>query len=352
MTVSPANDTGAPPIYGVGMTITMERVSPRVIDAALAVLVAIATSIAIAVAPHFTGRRPDALAYGLAGMIGALLLVRRRFPALVLLATILVMQIYYSLGYPGFFPGIPIAAALFTAAVTGHMRVAVIVVAFCVITPIIWRSFVEPDPFLQVANSALRDGGFLVAVILLGTAIRNRRAYTAEVAERLRRAEAERERVAQELTVAHLVQQEFLPHELPELPGWNIGAFYRSAREVGGDFYDVVPLSENRVAITIGDGTDKGAPAALLMATTQGLLRAGASPEETPAEMLARINNVLVPNVPAKMFVTCVYLVFDTIAGRVSFANAGHPRLCSDRGRSEGATGDRHAAGSPTRHVL
>jgi serine phosphatase RsbU (regulator of sigma subunit) len=325
MTVPRAHDTRVPPNYGVRMTMSPQRIPPRVIDVVLALVVAVATSIAIAVAPYFTGRRPDALAYGLAGAIGALMLVRRRFPALVLLATIVLIQIYYSIGYPGFFPGIPIAAALYTAAVTGRLRWAVIVVAFYVIGPLIWRTFVEPDSPLQVVNSALRDGGFLVAVILLGAAVRNRRAYVGEVADRLRRAEAERERISQELTVAHLVQQEFLPHELPELPGWKIGAFYRSAREVGGDFYDVVSLSDGRVAITIGDVTDKGAPAALLMATTQGLLRAGASPAESPAELLARVNNVLVPNVPSKMFVTCLYLVLDTIAGRVLFANAGHP---------------------------
>ena len=302
----------------------LQRVSPRAIDAILAVIVAVATWIAMSVAP-LEGRDPDWIAFSLAAAIGAVLLARRRFPALVLLATILLIQVYYALGYPGFFPGIPLAVALYSTAVAGRFLWAWLVVANYTIGPIIYRSFVNPDPVLRVANAALRDGGFLVAVVFLGWAIRTRRAYSAEVAERLRRAEAERERIAQELTVAHLVQQEFLPHELPDLPGWKLGAFYRSAREVGGDFYDVVSLSADRVAITIGDVTDKGAPAALLMATTQGLLRAEASSTQTSAGLLTRVNDFLVPNVPAKMFVTCLHVILDPIAGRVQFANAGHP---------------------------
>ena len=70
------------------------------------------------------------------------------------------------------------------------------------------------------------------------------------------------------------MQQQFLPAELPVLPGWRIAAFYRSAREVGGDFYGFADLPGEKFGIAIGDVTDKGAPAALVMATTQGLLDA------------------------------------------------------------------------------
>jgi serine phosphatase RsbU (regulator of sigma subunit) len=129
----------------------------------------------------------------------------------------------------------------------------------------------------------------------------------------------------EELKVAHLVQQQFLPDELPDLPGWRVEAFYRSAREVGGDFYDVISLPEAKVGIAIGDVTDKGVPAALLMATTQALLRADAPRLMLPSALLQRVNDVLVPNVPSKMFVTCLYIVLDTETGRMSFANADHP---------------------------
>lgn len=303
----------------------IERVPPLVVDAVLAVAVAVAISIAIAVAPEPGARPPDALAYGLGLVIAALLLVRRRFPLAVLIGSVVTLQVYYALDYPGFFPGVPLAAALYTAAAAGRLRWSLALSAIWVVGPVIYRSLVDPEPILRVLNDAMRDGAFLGSVMLLAVAVRSRRAYTAEVADRLRRAEGERERVAQELKVAHLVQQEFLPHELPDLPGWHIAAFYRSAREVGGDFYDVIPLSEDGVGIAIGDVTDKGAPAALLMATTQGLLRSDASRSRSPSALLEHVNEVLVPNVPSKMFVTCLYVVLDTVTGRMVYANAGHP---------------------------
>jgi serine phosphatase RsbU (regulator of sigma subunit) len=304
---------------------SVERVPALVVDTLLTLVVAVAISMAIAVAPEPGARSPDALAYGLGVAIAALLLIRRRFPLAVLIGSVLILQVYYALGYPGFFPGVPLAAALYTAATRGRLGWSLGLSAMWVVGPLIYRLAVDPEPLLRVLNDTVRDGGFLLAVMLLAIAVRSRRAYTAEVADRLRRAEAERERVAQELKVAHLVQQEFLPHELPDLPGWRIAAFYRSAREVGGDFYNVTELAGSEIGVAIGDVTDKGAPAALLMATTQGLLRADTSHLRSPGALLGRVNDVLVPNVPDKMFVTCSYILLDTATGGLRLANAGHP---------------------------
>ena len=99
------------------------------------------------------------------------------------------------------------------------------------------------------------------------------------VAQLVREQEAEaatRQRFEQELEVARLIQQNFLPRELPELPGWQVAAYYRPAREVGGDFYDVIPLPDGRVGFVVGDVTDKGVPAALVMSATRSVLRASA----------------------------------------------------------------------------
>jgi hypothetical protein len=87
---------------------------------------------------------------------------------------------------------------------------------------------------------------------------------------------ATRQRFEQELEVAKLIQQNFLPKQLPELSGWQVAAYYRPAREVGGDFYDVIPLPEGKVGFVVGDVTDKGVPAALVMAATRSVLRASA----------------------------------------------------------------------------
>jgi serine phosphatase RsbU (regulator of sigma subunit)/anti-sigma regulatory factor (Ser/Thr protein kinase) len=135
---------------------------------------------------------------------------------------------------------------------------------------------------------------------------------------------ATRQRFEQELEVARLIQQNFLPRELPDLPGWEIAAYYRPAREVGGDFYDVIPLPDGRVAFVVGDVTDKGVPAALVMSATRSVLRASAQRLIEPGVVLERVNDHLCPDMPEKMFVTCLYGVLDPSSGHLRFANAGH----------------------------
>ena len=148
-----------------------------------------------------------------------------------------------------------------------------------------------------------------------------------KVAQLVREQQAEakeRERIQQELEVAALIQQTLLPKELPSINGWNVEAFYRPARAVGGDFYDFIELDEHRLAVVIGDVTDKGVPAALVMATCRSMLRAAATQHDSPSAVLADVNDNLVPEIPPAMFVTCLYAVIDTLEGEVVFANAGH----------------------------
>ncbi len=134
----------------------------------------------------------------------------------------------------------------------------------------------------------------------------------------------ERERIDQELHIAQLIQQQFLPAELPELGGWHVAAFYRPARTVGGDFYDLIELADGRIMVVEGDVTDKGVPAALVMASTHALLRSAAEVTSSPGEVLRRVNDLLIPQIPVNMFVTCLALVIDLESGRTTFANAGH----------------------------
>ena len=148
-----------------------------------------------------------------------------------------------------------------------------------------------------------------------------------KVANLVREQQAEtkrRERIEQELRVAALIQQTLLPKELPSPPGWQIDAFYRPARAVGGDFYDFIPLAHGRLGFVVGDVTDKGVPAALVMATTRSHLRAAAQRSEDPGAVLADVNEILVGEIPRGMFVTCLYGILDTDSGEVRFANAGH----------------------------
>jgi serine phosphatase RsbU (regulator of sigma subunit)/anti-sigma regulatory factor (Ser/Thr protein kinase) len=160
------------------------------------------------------------------------------------------------------------------------------------------------------------------------------------VAQLVREQEAEvrqRERIEQELRVAQLIQQQFLPEELPDLAGWSFAAFYGPAREVGGDFYDFIKLPEGQVGIVVGDVTDKGVPAALVMATTHSILRAEAPRLVAPSEVLTRVNNLLVDEMPAHMFVTCLYAVLNPETGQLRYANAGHnvPYVSTEGGVTE-----------------
>jgi serine phosphatase RsbU (regulator of sigma subunit)/anti-sigma regulatory factor (Ser/Thr protein kinase) len=145
---------------------------------------------------------------------------------------------------------------------------------------------------------------------------------------------AERERLEQEMRVATLIQQQFLPRELPNLPQWQIAAYYGPARAVGGDFYDFIEMPGGRIGIAVGDVTDKGVPAALVMARTHSILRAEASRSDSPGEILARANALLVPEMPARMFVTCLFAILEPETGRIVMANAGHnlPYIRTDDG--------------------
>jgi serine phosphatase RsbU (regulator of sigma subunit) len=134
----------------------------------------------------------------------------------------------------------------------------------------------------------------------------------------------ERERIEQELRVARLIQQTLLPKEVPELGGWDVAAYYQPAREVGGDFYDFLELDDGHLGLVVGDVTDKGVPAALVMATTRTMLRASAQRLDSPAEVLRQVNDVIVPDIPPNMFITCLYAILDTRSGKLRYANAGH----------------------------
>jgi serine phosphatase RsbU (regulator of sigma subunit)/anti-sigma regulatory factor (Ser/Thr protein kinase) len=160
------------------------------------------------------------------------------------------------------------------------------------------------------------------------------------VAQLVREQEAEvrqRERIEQELRVAQLIQQQFLPHELPDLAGWKLAAYYGPAREVGGDFYDFIKLPDDQIGIVVGDVTDKGVPAALVMATTHSILRAEAPRLVAPSAVLKRVNDLLVDEMPAHMFVTCLYAVLNPATGQLRYANAGHnvPYVSTEDGVTE-----------------
>jgi sigma-B regulation protein RsbU (phosphoserine phosphatase) len=136
----------------------------------------------------------------------------------------------------------------------------------------------------------------------------------------------ERQRLEQELAVGRRIQLSLLPASMPTAPGWEFGAVYQAAREVGGDFYDFLaaPGRRGSLDVMIGDVTGKGVPAALLMASTRAVLRASVDAASLPSDVLRRTNHHLVRDGRTGLFVTALYLSLDLERGDVVLANGGH----------------------------
>lgn len=132
------------------------------------------------------------------------------------------------------------------------------------------------------------------------------------------------ETMERELQLAREIQATFLPNRLPELTGWDIDVRWQPARQVGGDFYDILILDENRIGFVIADVADKGMPAALFMTLIRTLIRAAAKEKSSPAAVIRQVNELLIPDAKHGMFVTVFYGVFSLNSGKVVYANAGH----------------------------
>ena len=144
--------------------------------------------------------------------------------------------------------------------------------------------------------------------------------------ERHRLLAEQNKRLEHELKIAAFVQQSFLPGSVPDVPGHDIGAHLHTSGQVGGDFYDFIDLPPDRVAIAVGDASGKGIPGAILMAETQGILRAEAATCASPTELVSTLNRALMRDKDQDRFVTLFYGVLTFPTGQFTFVNAGHPR--------------------------
>jgi sigma-B regulation protein RsbU (phosphoserine phosphatase) len=157
---------------------------------------------------------------------------------------------------------------------------------------------------------------------------------------------AAKERLERELELARQVQLSMLPHTFPDTPGVEFAASYAPARQVGGDFYDVIRLDDERVALVIADVSDKGMPAALYMALARSFILAEARRLDPPGVVLQHVNQLLLEVGEQDMFVTVFYGVLDRRNGRLTYSRAGHdhPFLLRD-GRIEQLDGHGMALG-------
>lgn len=152
----------------------------------------------------------------------------------------------------------------------------------------------------------------------------------AQIASVLHRLDSYRERLAlervtQELALARQMQASFLPEALPHVPGWELSATLKPARQTSGDFYDILEVGEGRLVLMVADVADKGMSAALFMALARTLLRTYAADfPDDPARVLSAANRRLLTDSSDDSFVTVFYAVLDVRAGTLCYANAGH----------------------------
>ncbi|MFW5713786.1 MAG: SpoIIE family protein phosphatase [Brevefilum sp.] len=142
------------------------------------------------------------------------------------------------------------------------------------------------------------------------------------------------QRVTQELRLAGDIQASFLPDRAPDVPGWDIAASLKPARQTSGDFYDFFSLPDGRLGILIADVADKGLGAALYMALGRTLLLTYAQQyPQNPAAVLHATNHRMLSDARAQMFITAFYGVLEPESGRLIYCNAGHhpPLLIRNR---------------------
>lgn len=135
----------------------------------------------------------------------------------------------------------------------------------------------------------------------------------------------EKERLEREMQIARDMQLSLLPHDLPTLRAYQLGALMIPAQAVGGDFYDVIPLSRQRLAVVVGDVCGKGVSAALFGTLAYSATRSEARRHQSPGDVLRAVNRHLVSVNSAGTFVTLLYGVLDGASGEFRYARAGHP---------------------------
>ena len=147
--------------------------------------------------------------------------------------------------------------------------------------------------------------------------------------------QGEKERLEEELRIARQIQMSLLPAQgVAGLPGVRVAALCLPAAEVGGDYYDVLPLGETRMGVLVADVSGKGTSAALYMAELKGLVLSLSRIYESPAKLLAEANRILTANMDSRSFVTMTYAVVDTAARRMRYARAGHSPLIHMQART------------------
>ena len=136
----------------------------------------------------------------------------------------------------------------------------------------------------------------------------------------------EKHRIDHDLEVARRIQTSLLPERLPHAPGVELAAFNEPAQQIGGDYYDVIPIDDKHMGLAIADVSGKGIGGAMLMTVCRSVLRAQAPGNLSPASVLKSLNRVMGPDISEDMFVTMIYMVLHLDTRELVLARAGHER--------------------------
>ena len=158
----------------------------------------------------------------------------------------------------------------------------------------------------------------------LGRERRESRRLAAEEARAREAALLHLQEQEREIAEAKAIQEKLLPREIPQMPGYEIASAWQSARLVGGDYFDILPLDEETLGICIADVAGKGMPAALLMSNLQAAVRGLSSPSLMPNLLCNRLNSIVYRNTESDRFITFFYAHLEGPARRLVYANAGH----------------------------
>ncbi len=136
--------------------------------------------------------------------------------------------------------------------------------------------------------------------------------------------ETERKMLDHELAIAEELQANLLPRKIPQIPSYDVSAYYRPSREVGGDYYDFIEIDPTHLGILVADVSGKGIPGSIVMTETRALIKSEAVRTLSPAEALSRVNRVLYQDIKRGMFVTVFYAIMTLDEKVLSMVSAGH----------------------------
>jgi serine phosphatase RsbU (regulator of sigma subunit) len=194
---------------------------------------------------------------------------------------------------------------------------------------------------LFTGTERVRQGDFTHKITIksedqLGELAGSFNSMTASIEDLLRQA-AEKKRLEEELRIAHEIQMSLLPQGPLKVPGLSVTALCVPAREVGGDYYDFLPLDDGRVGVLIADVSGKGTSAALYMAELKGLVLSLSQIHTSPRALLIAANRIIAHHLDSRSFITMTYAVLDLRAQTMTYARAGHTPLIYVPGACDGA---------------